>query len=201
MATRFGSRPGPAPAPHRRTPSTNAATPAVTAPATRMLRAESRGSELGRGAEPVRRTLRQGCRDGRINPRWDRLPQPPHRRHRIGEPLRDHHLRARPRVGRLAYEHLVQHTAETVHVTPPVERPTPARLLGAHIRRRPHRNSRFRQLAAGRLRDRPRDPEIAYYRVPRLEQNVLWLDVAVHYVAAVGVAQGVRHFLDDLYGL
>src|SRR5207245_2797628 len=31
--------------------------------------------------------------------------------------------------------------------------------------------------------------------------NVLWLDVAVHYVAAVGVAQGVRHFLDDLYGL
>src|SRR5438876_780321 len=87
MATRFGSRPGPAPAPHRRTPSTNAATPAVTAPATRMLRAESRGSEL------------------------------------------------------------------------------------------------------------------AHYRVPRLEQNVLWLEVAVHYVAAVGVAQGVRHFLDDLYGL
>src|SRR5437870_10277411 len=44
MATRFGSRPGPAPAPHRRTPSTNAATTAVMAPATRVLRAESRGS-------------------------------------------------------------------------------------------------------------------------------------------------------------
>src|SRR5438552_1269779 len=64
------------------------------------------------------------------------LPQPPHRGHRIGESLRDHHLRARPRVERFPYEHLVQHTAETVDIAPPVDRPTPARLAERYLQSR-----------------------------------------------------------------
>src|SRR2546427_287332 len=66
--------------------------------------------------------------------------------------------------------------------------PAPRRALpGAHVPRRPHCDPRPSQLPPPRRRDRPRDSEIRHYRMPRLEQDVLRLDIAVHNVVAVGV--------------
>src|SRR2546427_659760 len=55
-------------------------------------------------------------------------------------------------------------------------------------------------LARGR-RDRPRDPEITHHGMAGFEEDVLRLDVAMHDIMAVGVAQGVRHLPGDLQGV
>ncbi len=157
--------------------------------------------KLGRGHKPVRRRLRQRFGHGPIDGRRDRVPKAPHRRHRVGQPLGDHDLRARAGVGRLPREHLVQHAPETVDVAPLVHAGTRRALLGAHVARRPHCDPRPSQLLPSRRRDRSRDSEIRHYRMPRLEQDVLRLDVAMHDIMAVGVAQGIRNLARDLHCL
>src|SRR5439155_10708325 len=99
--------------------------------------------------------------------------------------LGDHHLRARPGVGRLPHEHLVQHARETVHVAPPVDRPAPAGLLGAHVCWRADGDARLRQPRPRRLRDRACDPEVRHHRLTPRQQDILRFDVAVHHVVAV----------------
>ena len=153
--------------------------------------------ELRRSREPVRGCLRQRSCGRRIHRRRDRLPQPPHRRHRIREPLRDHDLGVRTRVRRLPREHLVQHARETVDVAPPVDRPTPARLLRTHVRRRPDGDARLRQPRPRRLGDRACDPEVRHHRLAPRQQDVLRLDVPVHHVVPVGVAQRACYFPGD----
>ena len=102
---------------------------------------------------------------------------------------------------RMPRQHLVQHTPERVDVAAPVQRLRAATLLRAHVRRRPHRDPSLGEPLPTRGRDRPCDPEVRHARMPRREQNVLRLDVAVHNVAAVRVAQGVGHFPRDLEGI
>ena len=110
-------------------------------------------------------------------------------------------LRRTPGERRLPCQHLVQHAPQRIHVAAPVEDRVPSSLLGTHVCRRPHRQPRRGELLSPRGRDRPRDPEIRNHRVPRLEQDVLRLDVPVHHVVAVGVAQGVGYFPRDLDGV
>ena len=157
--------------------------------------------KLHRSTEPIRRRFGQRPHDRRVHRRRDRLPQSPHRRDRIREPLGNHHLRARPGIGRLPSEHLIQHARETVDVAPPVDWAAPARLLRTHVRRCPHRNPRLGEPPAPGLRNRPRDPEVRHHRFPARQQNVLRLDVAVHHVVVVGVSKGARHLARDPQGL
>src|SRR5207302_11386956 len=133
---------------------------------------------------------RRDCRAHRADPR-----------RRRGEVLAHDALRARPRKGRLARQHLVQHAPETVDVAPLVHPGTRRALLGAHVARRADRNPPLRQLAAGSCGDRPRDPEVRHHRLASRQQDVLRLDVAVHHVVAVGVAQRARHLAGDPYRL
>ncbi len=55
-------------------------------------------------------------------------------------------------------------------------------------------------MAGGRLASayRAGDTEVRHQRVARVEQDVGGLDVAVNHVAAVGIAQRVRHLARDL---
>ena len=68
----------------------------------------------------------------------DRRSHPPHRRDRIREAFGDDRLSGRPGIGRLAGQHLVDHTAQAVHVGPTVDLARAARLLGRHVGGGPH---------------------------------------------------------------
>ncbi len=99
-----------------------------------------------------------------------------------------------PRNGRLARQHLEQHAAQAVDVAPPVEVLASVDLLRAHVGRSAD------HVPGGGLRaaDGPGDAEVRHQRVPRIQQDVGRLDVAVDHVAAVRVAQRVRHLASDL---
>src|SRR5438552_14395719 len=77
-----------------------------------------------------------------LNRRRDRRAHRADPRRRRGEMLAHDALRARPRKGRLARQHLVQHAPETVDVAPLVHPGTRRALLGAHVARRPERDPR-----------------------------------------------------------
>src|SRR2546422_731022 len=82
----------------------------------------------------------------------------------------------------------------------PVSR-TPCAWLRAHVARRPERDPRLSQAPTRGRGDRPRDPEIAHHGMAGFEEDVLRLDVAMHDIMAVGVAQGVRNLARDLHRL
>ncbi len=102
---------------------------------------------------------------------------------------------------RLPRQHLVQHTAEGIDITPPVQVLTASCLLGTHVLRGPHRNSGLREPLSARRIDRAGDPEVGDHRVLALEQNVLGLDVAVQHVVLMGEVQGIGHLGGDPQGL
>ena len=109
-----------------------------------------------------------------------------------------HGLDRRAGEGRLSGEHFVEHAAEAVQVAAPVEVLAPHGLLRTHVRRCADRDAGLRQPLPGGRRDRPGNPEIGHHSVPRLEQDVLRLDVAVHHVVTVGKGERVGDFARDL---
>src|SRR2546426_681789 len=107
----------------------------------------------------------------------------------------------RPRERRFTRQHLVEHAPETVNVGPTVDWPAPRRLFRAHVDRGAHRHPGRGQLLATSGAYTSRDPEIAHHRLPRDQQDVLGLDVAMDYVMAMRIGQGTRHLSSDLGGV
>ena len=117
--------------------------------------------------------------DGALRPR----PAHPGAARRGSAPLRGDGPRPPParrtRVGKLAREHLVQQRAQCVHVGAAVQLPVAGSLLRAHVGRRPHGESRIGERLAAPHGER--DAEIRHQRVPRPEEDVLRLHVAVNH--------------------
>src|SRR5207253_1505501 len=122
------------------------------------------------------------------------------RRHRIERVSGKYFLGRRAQKRRMPRQHLVQHTAQGVGIRPPVDVRFGRRLLRAHIAGRAHGESGVRQLLRACRHDRARNAEIRDDRLPAGEQDVLWLDVPVHHIVAVGVAQGARHLPGNPHG-
>ena len=154
-----------------------------------------------RGGESVGWSPRQSFRDRLIHRHGNRLPQAPDGRDRVGKPLRDDRLGGRPREGRLPGEHLVQQAAQTVDVAPSVECALARSLLGAHVRGRAEDDPRPGELPPSGRIDRPRDAEVGHDGLAVGQQDVFRLDVSMHDIAAVRIAQGVCHFTDDRDGM
>src|SRR5438045_5079346 len=104
--------------------------------------------------------------------------------------LRDDLLPSSAREWRLASEHLVQHAREAVHVAAMVKRRIARCLLGTHVRRCTDDDTGLRQSATTGLLESVGNAEIADHRMPRREQNVLWLDIAMDDPLHVGVGEG-----------
>ena len=153
--------------------------------------------ELLRGREPIRRSLGQRLRQRRFDAGRHRLPHHRDPGRGLAPLLRQDRLRRRPGVGRLTAQHLVQHAAQGVDVGPAVHLIRPARLLGAHVGRRAHRQARLRDPRAPGLLDRPGDPEVGHHGVAPFEQDVLGLDVAVDDPPSVRIVQRVGHLAGD----
>src|SRR5206468_3383936 len=81
-------------------------------------------------------------------------------------------------------QHLVGHAAERVEIAPPIHLPVFRPLLRTHVGGCAERDARLGEPLAARDSDRAGDPEIRYEGVAVFEQNVLRLDVAVHYTQA-----------------
>src|SRR2546426_1153757 len=86
----------------------------------------------------------------------------------------------------------------TIEIAAAIQLLDPPRLLRAHVPRGAHRDARARYAPSARHPDRPGDTEVAHHRMTGLKQDVLRLDVAMHDVATMGVAQGVRHLAGDV---
>ncbi len=114
---------------------------------------------------------------------------------------RQHGLRARASVRRLPANHLVQHAAQAVNVAPGICVDLARGLLRAHVVWSSHRHPGLRQSIACRFGNCARDPEVAHHGVARHEQDVPGLDVPVHDVETVRVAERVRHLARDLNGI
>jgi hypothetical protein len=101
---------------------------------------------------------------------------------------------ARARKGRLAGQHLEEHTGEAVEIAPAIQIAFSAGLLRTHVRRSTHREppvGDVHVVSAG-SRDGGGNAEIRDHRLSLLQQDVLRLDVTVDHVVPVGVSQGGR---------
>src|SRR6185437_13481394 len=100
-------------------------------------------------------------------------------------------LRRRPDEGRIAAEQLVRDARQRVDVTARIEMPVPGHLLGAHVRRRAHRNAGAREpLRSAGTRDGQRDPEISQHGLAVMQQDIFGFDVAVQDAVPVRVVEG-----------
>ncbi len=100
----------------------------------------------------------------------------------------------------LARDHLVDHAAERVDVSSPVDVGGSAGLLGTHVLRRADRQAGpgDRLLVASH---RPGDPEVGHHGVPIGDQDVGRLDVAVDEASLVGIGQRLGHLAPEAKGL
>ena len=141
--------------------------------------------------EPVDRLGGERLPQSLLHARGDGGPEPPHARHRVGQPLGHHRLRRGSGVGRLSSEQLVQDAAQTVHVAPGVERSVAQGLLRAHVLGGPYPNAPVREpLAAPTAAHRQGDPEVRDHRLAFMEQDVLRLDIPMDHAVRVRVVEG-----------
>ena len=107
--------------------------------------------------------------------------------------LREHRLWTRAVERWLTGQHLVRHGAQRVDVRAVIDVRIRHRLFGRHVRGRPERYAKRRDLGfPGRRTDRLGDTEIRYDRVPLGEQHVVGLDVTMHHAVAMRIRQRVR---------
>ncbi len=155
---------------------------------------EQRVAHLGRVGEPIRAPLGERPLHDRAHPgRGDhRVP-----RGRILEDLRDQdrvHLGLERRPPR---QRLEQHRADRVQIGAEIH-VLAARLLGRHVQRRAHDDTRLRQPQIGPVADQPGEAEIEHLDlglrgVAGDQVEVLGLDVAVDHARGVGRAERAQH--------
>src|SRR6185437_7857281 len=83
-------------------------------------------------------------------------------------------------------------------------RPSSARspaLLRAHVRGRAEDETGAGELAPAGGIDCGRDAKVGHDGFAVGQEDVLWFDVSMHHVAAVGIAQGIRHRARDRHGI
>ncbi|CAA9305477.1 MAG: hypothetical protein AVDCRST_MAG11-1129, partial [uncultured Gemmatimonadaceae bacterium] len=107
-----------------------------------------------------------------------------------------------------AGEQLVGDHAERVEVGPVVGGGVGGRLLGCHVRGRPHCEAERRAGTLGRARpalggrrERLRHAEVGDHRVPAREEHVLRLEVPVHHALGVRVGQRVGQLAQEPHGV
>ena len=142
---------------------------------------------------PVRGLRRHGLRDHSFHVRRYLLPALSEVRRHVRRLQRQDHVRRRTVERRFARQHLPQDAAQCIQICPAVHL-TAGRLLGTHVLRRAHSQSRRRRIPTTGGSQRTRHPEVGDHGVSGLEHNVRRLDVSVYHSLPVRIAQGVRHF-------
>ena len=150
--------------------------------------------------EPVVRVLAQGRVDDRLNSFRGVGAQGPEAGRVVHEVVREHGADVRVREGRLPRHRLEQDAAERVDVRPPVDVRLAARLLRAHVGRRPQREAGAGQRLL-RSGGEVGDPEVRDQRVPLAEQDVARLHVAVDDAVPVRKPERVGHLPHDPHGV
>src|SRR3989442_1083750 len=107
-------------------------------------RCGERLGERDRRRPAVGRDLGERLRQRLLDAQRHGGAQASHQPERVDQPVGDHRLRRWSGERRLAGEHLVQHTAKTVHVAATIQASLARGLLGTHVGRRPHRHPRLR---------------------------------------------------------
>src|SRR5688572_22180577 len=110
------------------------------------------------------------------------------------EHLRDDGLRGGTGEGGIATQHLVGRGPERIDIGATRHLALAHRLLRAHVLRRAERHAGLGDARAAGLARGERDAEVRDERSAVVQQDVLWLDVAVNDAAAVGVIERARHF-------
>ncbi len=165
-----------------------------------VARIAQRSSERLCAGEPIRRQLLQYPPDGGIHVQRDGCPHGRGGNRARLDDLRQHSLCARARVRWLAYERLVEHAAERVHVAGPADVALAGRLLRTHVVRRADAEPRLRETCSARCARSQGDAEVGEQRPPFVQHHVGRLDVAVDDALAVRVVQRLCQFSGDPHG-
>jgi hypothetical protein len=160
-----------------------------------------RPGEADRVGEAIRGQLLERLPDRGVHVDGDR---PADRGRRDGAALQDlaeHRLRGASHVRRIAREQLEEHRTERVDVARRSDDLIAGRLLGAHVVGRADAQPRLGQARPARRSHRERDAEVPHDRLPRLDQDVRGLDVAVDHAVLVRVFERARHRHREAYRL
>ena len=161
--------------------------------------------QLGGRGVPLLRRLLQALPADRLQILRQRRVQRPHAGRLLLDDLPNRVDRGRPGMRRAAAEHRVEHRAERVDVRRRADRRQIAlRLLRRHVGRRAEHLAGGREVAlpAAGLADLLGQPEVGHMRAAfGVEQDVGRLEVAMHHVAGVGVADRVGDGGRELGGL
>src|SRR5207245_479443 len=111
----------------------------------------------------------------------------------LGHLLRHGGPRAAAAQRRLASQHLVDHARQAVEVAPASQILLAARLLRAHVLRRPQRQPALGHHFHADLGEGARDTKVGEHRVEVREQDVLGLHVAMDEALAMRVVEGHAH--------
>ena len=153
--------------------------------------------ETGNAGESVERVLRERARNRRHYRFGKVRPAQTQGRCGPGEALREHGLWSRPRERRLTREHLVDDAAERKNVAPGVDDVLPCSLFRTHVGRCPECEPGFGESVVSCLRQGPSNAEICDKGMPRRQQDILGLEVAMDDATAVSVMQCVSHLRGD----
>jgi hypothetical protein len=109
--------------------------------------------------------------------------------------------------GRLARQHLIEHTPQGVHIAAGIQHGLAARLLRAHVCRGAQDEPGLGQLVAGGGLDGAGDSEVGHQGVVAHHARVMWLvagkenvfglDVSVENAVPVSVVQRVGHLAGE----
>ena len=166
--------------------------------------ARSCGGERRRELRPAGPAIGRRRRERPRHCPLDRLRDLPHRPqvgNRLAEPLRHDRPCRRTGVWRFSREHLVQHAAEAVHVTPTIDVDVAGSLLGAHVGRRAEHQPGIGELVAAGRDDRPGNPEVGDDRLSVGQEDVFGLDVSMHDTLSVRVIESLRHLARNPKGV
>jgi len=165
-------------------------------PGVRSL-ALQRRQELGDGREPVVGILGERAREHPLDTGGRVGPEGAQRSRRLRHLLRHGGPRAAAAQRRLASQHFVDHAREAVEVAPASQVLLAARLLRAHVFRRPQRQPALGHHFHPDRGERARDAEVGEHRVEVREQDVLGLHVAMDESLAMRVVECHAHVTRD----
>ena len=117
------------------------------------------------------------------------------------EVTRDHRCEGGPRERRLAREHFVRHAPQAVDIAAGSTEPSPNACSGLIYAAVSDRHSCAGQALGPGGINRPRDAEVRDKRVPRLEEDVFRLDVAVDHAGFVRSRQRLPHLRHEPHDL
>ena len=158
------------------------------------------GGKVAGRFKPVGREFLQPVSHRGVHVRRHGAPEHGERPHVFCHQFCDDRLCARAGVWRLAGEHLVRHRRERIDVRARVDHPVARRLLGAHVLRGAEAEARLRHPRAAGVAYCERNAKVRNDRLPRLQQDILRLHIAVNHTMLVRVVQRASHRGRDAHG-